>query len=492
MAHPCGVEHLRFLWLCLHLSDLALEIYSRAAPTPEPLVVSDGQGREQRVLAANAAARARGILPGLAVSAAHALAPRLYVKPRNAVAEAAMLERLAAWAYRYTSQVSLAAPDALLLEVAGSSTFFGGLAPLRARIEADIDGLGFRIASAIAPTPLAATWLARCGVGAAVTETRALFGALAPLPLACLALDAKREALLSGMGLACLADCLRLPRDGLARRVGPEVLQALDRAFGRLPDVRVPYAPPAEFHARLALPAPVDAVEPLLFPLQRLLRELSALLGAHAAGVQRFTLTLHHAKAQTTSIDFTFTAPARDAEHWLGLARERLQRRALAQPVEEVELAAREFEPLGSHTGDFFAGARLPEAARAQLIDRLRARLGDAAICGLDRLADHRPEHAWRFLDPGQAPTCAEVPQGGERPLWLLPEPVPLAARAGRPWLGGDLRLHDECERIESGWWDGGDVARDYFIARDATGSRYWIFRERGAEPRWFLHGIFS
>lgn len=445
------------------------------------------------MLLANTAACQHGILPGLAVSAAHLLVRHLCVKPRDAVAEAATLERVAALACRYTSLVSIAAPDAVLLEVAGSSALYDGLAPLRACIAADAQALGFRIVLALAPTPLAGIWLARCGREATVTETRALFDALGSLPLSCLGLDARREELLTGIGLTCLGDCLRLPRDGLARRVGPEVVQALDRAFGRLPDVRDPYTPPPVFRARLALPAPVANIEPLLFPLHRLLAELSALLSARAAGIQCFTLTLHHEKAQTTSIDFTFTAPARDAEHWLVLVRERLQRQALVQPVEEVELRAKEFQPLGSRTSDFFAGERMPETARAQLIERLRARLGDAAVRGLDQLADHRPERAWRFGEPGQPPACAGGPMlTGARPLWLLSEPVPLEMRDGRPWLDGNLSLHHERERIESGWWDGGEIARDYVIARDARGACYWIFREPIMNGRWFLHGIFG
>ena len=50
----------------------------------------------------------------------------------------------------------------------------------------------------------------------------------------------------------------------------------------------------------------------------------------------------------------------------------------------------------------------------------------------------------------------------------------------------------DVRERIESGWWDGNDVARDYFVARNARGLRLWIYRELRGEQRWFLHGIFG
>ena len=56
------------------------------------------------------------------------------------------------------------------------------------------------------------------------------------------------------------------------------------------------------------------------------------------------------------------------------------------------------------------------------------------------------------------------------RPLWLLPAPQPLDERRGRPLHRGALELVAGPERIESGWWDGADVPRDYYVARDARG----------------------
>jgi protein ImuB len=52
--------------------------------------------------------------------------------------------------------------------------------------------------------------------------------------------------------------------------------------------------------------------------------------------------------------------------------------------------------------------------------------------------------------------------------------------------------LETSRERIESGWWDGAEIRRDYFIARDAQGTRLWIFRELDGARRWFLHGVFE
>ena len=46
-------------------------------------------------------------------------------------------------------------------------------------------------------------------------------------------------------------------------------------------------------------------------------------------------------------------------------------------------------------------------------------------------------------------------------------------------------------ERIESGWWDGKGVARDYYIVRQAGGARLWVFQERQSK-RWYVHGVFA
>ena len=51
------------------------------------------------------------------------------------------------------------------------------------------------------------------------------------------------------------------------------------------------------------------------------------------------------------------------------------------------------------------------------------------------------------------------------RPLWLLAEPQPLDGRE-HPRYEGRLEFEEGPERIESGWWDGRDVRRDYYVAR--------------------------
>jgi protein ImuB len=73
---------------------------------------------------------------------------------------------------------------------------------------------------------------------------------------------------------------------------------------------------------------------------------------------------------------------------------------------------------------------------------------------------------------------------GMPRPVWLLDEPLP---------LHDGLILEQGPERIESGWWDGKGVARDYYIAHEprSHGAKLWVFQERQSK-RWYLHGMFA
>jgi protein ImuB len=145
-----------------------------------------------------------------------------------------------------------------------------------------------------------------------------------------------------------------------------------------------------------------------------------------------------------------------------------------------------EIAPLPRQDGELFAGAHRHGESGAQWIERVRARLGDDSVRELCLYADYRPEHAWRYrvaASASAAPLPADPPR---RPLWLLPRPRPLGADPA----SAQLSLLSGPERIESGWWDGGEIGRDYFVGSDAQGGQLWLYRDRGGE--WFVHGIFA
>ncbi|MHB8697693.1 MAG: Y-family DNA polymerase [Sulfuricaulis sp.] len=476
------------LWLCLHLPDFPFDVFLGGRHSADPWVIAEGRARESYVLLSNATAAHHGVRPGMRVSAAQALVRGLNVRERDESAEQAALERLAAWAGQFTSCVSVVPLQTLLLEVQGSLALFGGLDRLLERLRRGLADLGYRTCLAVAPTPLAATWLARAARAARITTNAELPGALSLLPLRELDLTAQQLLTLRGMGIRTMGECLRLPRDGLARRLGPDLVQSLDQALGKIPDPRTPYVAPATFEARLAFPGIIDNTEGLLFPLKRLIQELCGVLTARVAGVVGLSLALRHPRLAATRVELELVAPTREARRLIELFAERLARTELPEPVEEIVLSAGQLVSLTAPNPDFFMPQRETAQASTELIERLRARLGREAVQGIVLVADHRPERAWRFGEPREE--GAIIPSGA-RPLWLLPQPVPLEERTGHPYLGGILDLEVERERIEAGWWDGQDTTRDYMVARNEQGERFWIFREL-ATRRWFLHGIFG
>jgi protein ImuB len=324
-----------------------------------------------------------------------------------------------------------------------------------------------------------------------------------PLPLAALRWPQETLERLARMGVRTIGQVLRLPRAGFARRFGTDSLAMLDRLTGRGPDPRDRFHARERFRRRREFNYELESHEALLGALAPLLEELGKFLQARQCGVMKLECVLRHRHAEPTVCVLGLAAPVADVRRLTELLGERLRALVLPEPVRACELRSSSlvvrvlssnsvWQP-GEHGGS--AGAEAPE-----LIERLRARLGPEAVYGLQVLPGHRPEVAWaRAVVPARAPATPKdevhthVPWPAfRRPLWLLPEPKLLPERDGLPRRRGPLRLLGEPERIETGWWDGGDIARDYYTALDLHGVRLWVFRERTAPHRWFLHGVFG
>lgn len=487
-------------WIALLFPSLALDVFARALPPQHaaaPLVVHE-EGRTPRVIAADAAAREAGVRDGMPLSAALALAPGATQQPRDVAAEEDALARLATFALAFTPAVSLA-DGAIVAEIRGSLRLFGGEAKLVAGLVDGVRERGFAPRVALAPTPLAALALARAGAEAAPDAPGGLARALAPLPLAAFDVEPATIATLEAAGVRTFGDAERLPRAGLARRFGRALVDTLDRAAGRVPDPREPFVPPPQFASRLELPACVHDVEALAFAVHRLVQELAAWLLARGLGVTALTLALAHERALVRHLDspctharFALATPSRTPAHLTHVMRERLARLALPAPVAGLALATEAVAPLAGRNLGLLPGSEA-DAPEVPLLDRLRARLGEDAVRLVLPRADHRPERAMRApLPEACASAWPSAPAGdAPRPLWLLARPQPLRGlTAAQPWV-----LREGPERIESGWWDGHDVRRDYFVAESPAGEVAWIYRDHrhGTDDgEWFLHGVFA
>ena len=472
------------LWTALYLPDLPLSVFARAGAGMVSAVVSSASHRPD-VVAANDAARRRGIAAGLSIAAALALDPGIAIHLRDERAEAAALKSIALWAGQWTSTISIESPAGVLLEISGCLKYFGGLDALLVRIDAGLAALGFSGVVATAPTALAASLLAQAGQAIAIERAADLEPRLTALPIALL--ESARPVLdtLTGIGVCTIGDLMALPRDGVARRFGQGVLDEIDRARGIQPDPRPLFVAPERYHGQLELPVPVAEAEALLFAAKRLVVELAGFLQGRGAGVTRLRCDLIHEDAAPTAIVLGLAATRR-IEHIVNVLRERLAREELPDRVEAIRLVSEEIAPLPGQEGEFFAGAHRHGEAGARWIERVRARFGDDAVRELNLHADHRPEHAWRYRGAAARAATGLPAAAPRRPLWLLPRPRALGADLASAQLG----LLSGPERIESGWWDGGEIGRDYFVGSDAQGGQLWLYRDRGG--RWFVHGIFA
>lgn len=478
------------LWLAIRLPLLPLEVYTCGAKDANPLAVTTTSGSRSEILVCNETALRRGVRPGMAVAAATALASDLEMMPRDNVAERSALERLAGWAHQFTPAISIAAPAEALLEIEGSLGLYGGLKRLWNAVSEGLSTLGYSATVACAPTALAAQWFARAGLSVRLRHADALRTSLPNLPVDVMGLEQEALTLLRNVGARTIDDCLKLPRDGLARRLGPELCDKIDRALGRAPDPRPFFAPPSVFKAAQPLPAPAREAEMLLFCARRMLVEFCGHLAATVQGVQRLTFSFAHDKREPTRVTLTLVQASRDAEHLTSVLRERLDRTALPAPVTDILLESELVLPLAASSRSFLPDGARHEEAAAHLIERLRARLGDEVVVGLERFPDHRPERAWRACEPGSKDAVSQAL--ARRPLWLLARPRPLTESGEVPCYDGKLSLLAGPERIESGWWDGQDVMRDYFVASNGADALLWIYRERSTDARWFLHGFFA
>ena len=553
------------LWLALHLPMLSLESWAATRGPDQndrPLALL----HDHQVVHADALALVRGVRPGMKRATALALAPELLLAAADASRDTQALRAVAHVALAFSPAVTWATPagwaarprssglasDArpapcpalvgVRLEVQSCLRYFGGLPALLDRLRSALAPLGHSVRIASAPTALGAALLAAWRDDLALgphtaahpvphpagrnSASDALQRLLDALPLHLLGPEPQQLQALQGMGLHTLADLRTLPRAGLARRFGPELLARIDQARGHAPEAQVWLSLPQHFDSRIELLCRADTSAQVLAGAQVLLARLLAWAGARQSRIVRFSLVMHHERqrrdSQTpehSSLDIAPALPAADPQHLYSLLAERLGRLPLAAPALELSLRCEQLSTGAPPNAELFASRASEREGLARLVDRLQARLGTAQVQCLAAVPDHRPEHGTRWQPADAARLGAQLqPQPlrlrlplapgaaahalAAQPLWLLPTARALATQAQGPLLDGQaLQLLAGPNRLESGWWDAqGPAVRDYFIAQTRSGALVWVYRHRlpdgeagqPAASGWFLQGLFA
>src|SRR4029077_8913481 len=136
------------------------------------------------------------------------------------------------------------------------------------------------------------------------------------------------------------------------------------------------------------------ALEPLIARCAQFLRQ-------RQAGVQALRLKLRHRAEPATRVHLGLASITGERRRLMDVLTQKLGRLELSAPVRGMELISGSLLPLSAASLDVFAGLAgsgtgTGRDSLPQLVERLRARLGEEAVYGVASIPEHRPEAAWR------------------------------------------------------------------------------------------------
>lgn len=495
---------------------------SGPARTRPPLVFSRRENNTQRIAALDEQAETLRLKRGMGIADARTMHPSLEVVEADPEADRRLLESLADWCDRYTPLVALDGTDGLFLDITGCAHLFGGERAMLDDLLLRLFHQGFGARAGLASTPGAAWAGARFSLPpiAPGDEEKTL----APLPLAALRLSPETRSGLESVGLRTAGVIMDAPRAPLARRFGKGLLIRLDQALGRIDEAISPRLPVAALSAERHLAEPimfVDHIEELAFILATTLKKD---LERRGEGARALELALFRVDGAVRRIALGTSRPLREPRLVRRLFHERLS--AVEETIDAgygfdlVRLSVLQAAHLEIGQADL-GGTDFDESeGLAVFADRVRARLGHAAVLQPVMIESHIPERAAAAVPFADAACIGDGSPAGketarnhaaaERPIRLFHHPEPVEVMMAEIPEGPPTRfrwrraLHNVAraegpERIAPEWWrDGQDAAtRDYFRVEDADGRRYWLYRQGfygvpDAAPRWYMHGIFA
>lgn len=514
----------------------------RVTERAPPVVLTRTVGAAQEVAQVGPHAAARGLRPGMSLGQAQALVPELIIRPYEPARDRAALRKLADWAVRFSPVVEPADPDTLLLDVTGCELLFGGEASLAHQAAEGLARAGFSARAAIADTIGAAYAVASAGSDSVCVVPPGQTSAwLAPLPPSALRIDPRVCDRLDALGVRTVGDLLMLPRSTLPARFGQTLVLRIEQALGEVFEPLTPHVAEPISTARQRFEMPVTDVAVVQTLAVELLDAVFGEVLDRQRALHRLECVLHLDRVGPRVLRIGLARASREPRHVAQLLQQRLERIDLTPGVLGLTVLARETSVHLPDQVNLFE-PRPPQDAEAlgDLVDRLANRLGYEAVARPQPIDDHQPEKAYRYvsvaaagLEPGPTPGAASRSRAGippvtnrchrgsgtastssrpahhppapaplpPRPVRLLPRPVLVRAIAlvpdGPPtwfaWNGAEHVITQATgpERIETAWWRGRDVRRDYYRVTTQEGVQYWLFRARD-DGRWYVHGVFA
>ena len=487
---------------CVDVLALPLQLLLRDHPEwrEHPAAVIDRDTSQGVLVQVNEAARRRRILPGMRATTARALDHELRAGTVPDARVVAVREEIVAALRVFAPGVEPSAdePGVFWLDASGLGLLHPSLERWARLVVDDLAGRRLRARIAVGFTRFGTYALARQGRIAVqvlrdpdeeMTRARAV-------PLARLDLPPDARDALHKLGIERVDDLVRLPRNGVRRRFGDEVVRLVRLATGDLWTPLQPVPAREPVRAKQRLDHGERDLDRFLAVVGRKLPPLLRTLAARQHLLQTIELRLHFEKAECRTEHLQPAAPTLQSARILELVRLRLEGRPLEDEVVELELELHGVAGSPAQTELFDAHVERDPAAGLRALARLRAELGDDAVRVARLTEGHLPEARFRW------DRCTDLPVASPRavrhpPLVrrILPRPVPLSSqRRHEPdgWMilgleGGAVEEVIGPYVIEGAWWHR-EVHRELHYVRTAHSGWLWVYFDR-RRRRWFQVG---
>lgn len=515
-------RRLLYVWFPFLASEVRIRHQVKQQPQLglQPFVLTHLHKGTDRLVSLNSAAQAQGLSVGQSLADARSFLSHLTSEPADPQIPEQFLATLARWSERFTPLAGLHGPfkpelganrqDALVLDISGIAHLFGGeQAMLEHSLRAFAD-FGLTVQGCITDTKAGARALCLLKPETHIVPRGKIFEAVKDLSIQALEPSAAVTKQLTHLGLLKIEHLVNLPKGGLARRFGLDLVQRLNQMLGLSPDPIEPIEMNRPYSVRLRFPEPLGLQDDLVAAAERILKHLFQRLSKQSLGLRQLVFTLTSPNGECETIQLGFAAACNDLAMVMRLLEPKLEKTTSEFGFDEVRGQALQTGNLLEKQDSLIADSHTQKQdALNQLYSLLGNRIGFEHICHFVPVDTHLPEQRFALAPlikpelgaPFVARGIAKRPLSCFRPEPLIRTPdtschhPPIAfSWRRRPY---QIRHAIGPERVVPPWWQqaqGWDKgARDYWQVDTHDGDCLWLFTlpQQHKQASWFVSGRF-
>lgn len=485
----------------VHLPELPLQALLRhrrelrGAEGKGALAVLDESGGHSVVAAMNRAAHAAGVRKGMRPPQALARCRGLRLFPRAPETEAAVSRFLLLAARRLCPLVEATEPGRVTLDLRGLREQGERIAALESLCQRGAEA-GLTLRAGLARTPDHAVWATLKGRPLHVVEDLDAF--LAGLPLRVAGWTPRQMEVLAGWGIHSLEAFRKLPRGAVARRMGREGVEILERIEGSRCRLLRPAREPPRFERRETFETGIESREALLFVLRRQVDELVLELAAADRAAEGVDVRLTQESGRPCVRPLTLPEPSAREETLARILAGVLEGMRTDSPIRGLEVRLRTCDAR-LRQGDLFSVTMRDPVLFTRTVDRLAAFVGEGML-GSPRVSDTWRPDAFRLAPVKEEGirAAAEPPRARRGLPWSRFRPArkilvwcaegaPVAVEQGG--VSSSVRARRGPWTSSGDWWTETPWEREEWDIELEDGTLCRIHRETGG---WFMEGIYG